>query len=620
MRYIKLPGLLFCATLISTTVTTAAEQSINWNEWSQAPFAQAQSENKIILIDVGMEGCTACRWMDEVTYADPAVVQLVNASFVAIAVDAEARPDIGERYSDWAWPATIFMAPDTTQVLALRGNRLPRNFIPILNELIEKQKTGELTADDLAPYSAAPKPTETDLTIIRNKIRAQLDNNLDEGFGSWGGRRISTTSGALIQHLFFRAHLYNMQALRELGINSAKSYLRAIDPVWGGVFVAAFHQDPNASRKMGKLGAIPEKRIANQAHALNAFAEAYRQTGETIYLQAIKDVDRYLQQWLMDADGTFYTSQEDDPPQLPANMSADDYWILASASERQRYGVPPIDHAVYTDKNGELITAYVNAYEATKNSNYLQAAIRTAQSIIDNRRHEQGWITQARSSQATKNDKRMRSFFAEEKPFLSAQAWFGTALLALYRSSADEEYLRLATEIADAMLAQLYDNKLGGFYSTRADETVSIIGPRKPLEQNAVAARFFYDLWVYTKQKRFQGIPEQTIRAVALPDIIEREGKVVGQLALTLEKLTAAYVEFSVVGTKDDKKAQALFKAGMDAYHPRKLLHYEKAGRYPVRSRPAMYICNPDMCSLPIEDPALVEEKARAFQAAASNG
>lgn len=103
------------------------------------------------------------------------------------------------------------------------------------------------------------------------------------------------------------------------------------------------------------------------------------------------------------------------------------------------------------------------------------------------------------------------------------------------------------------------------------------------------------------------------------PSSVHRHA-VVGQLALTLEKLTAAYVEFSVVGTKDDQKAQALFKAGMDTYHPRKLLHYEKAGRYPVRSRPAMHIYNPDMCSLPIEDPALVEEKARAFQSAASNG
>jgi hypothetical protein len=38
----------------------------------------------------------------------------------------------------------IFLAPDGTQVLGVRGNRLPRNFIPILNDLIAKHEAGAL--------------------------------------------------------------------------------------------------------------------------------------------------------------------------------------------------------------------------------------------------------------------------------------------------------------------------------------------------------------------------------------------------------------------------------------------------------------------------------------------
>jgi thiol:disulfide interchange protein len=71
----------------------------------------------VVLVDVGIEGCTACRWMDETTYADPEVATLVARHFVAIAVDAEARPDVGERYEAWGWPATIFMSPGGEQVL-----------------------------------------------------------------------------------------------------------------------------------------------------------------------------------------------------------------------------------------------------------------------------------------------------------------------------------------------------------------------------------------------------------------------------------------------------------------------------------------------------------------------
>ena len=108
-----LPGLAAAASKMH-------QSGIDWQDWSAEAFEQAERENKIILLNVGMEGCAACYRMDTITYADEDVMRLVNDHFVTIAVDSEARPDIGERYMDWAWPATIFMAPDTTQVLAVR--------------------------------------------------------------------------------------------------------------------------------------------------------------------------------------------------------------------------------------------------------------------------------------------------------------------------------------------------------------------------------------------------------------------------------------------------------------------------------------------------------------------
>ena len=42
-------------------------------------------------------------------FANSVVIDLVNDNFVAIQVDSEDRPDIGERYSDWTWPANAFM-------------------------------------------------------------------------------------------------------------------------------------------------------------------------------------------------------------------------------------------------------------------------------------------------------------------------------------------------------------------------------------------------------------------------------------------------------------------------------------------------------------------------------
>ncbi len=134
-----------------------AGESIDWSHWELEAFEAAKSKNKIILVNVGMEGCAACGRMQGLSYANSEVISVINEHFVAIEVDTEARPDIGERYSAWAWPATIFLAPDDTQVLGVRGNRSPRSFIPILNDLISKHEAGALEPDPESSFAAPPE-------------------------------------------------------------------------------------------------------------------------------------------------------------------------------------------------------------------------------------------------------------------------------------------------------------------------------------------------------------------------------------------------------------------------------------------------------------------------------
>jgi uncharacterized protein YyaL (SSP411 family) len=407
--------------------------------------------------------------------------------------------------------------------------------------------------------------------------------------------------------------------MRDLALMGSAGFLNAIDPVWGGSFNAAFPDDMQVPKQFAALRAIPEKRILVQANAITAFAIGYSYTQDDKYLQGIAEIDRFLKSWMMAADGTFYTNQKSDASGLPNDMSAGEYWALPSDEERRRFGTPPVDHAVYTDRNGEVITAYVLAFETTGVGDYLATAEKAATAILEERMHPDGWMVQARSNSRADEDARMRTLVTDERPFLSAQAWFGTALLSLYRVTGDAMWLDAADGIGKATLAALYDEDLGGFHATAADGTAAIIAPRKSLEANGTAAAFYYDLAIYTKDAIYTDIAVQTIRAVSEPAIIRREGKITGELALALEKVTTAYVEFSIVGDTAHPNAGALFGAGRDVFEPRKLLHYEAPGRYPARDVPAMYICNPDMCSLPIEDPAQVAVQAAAFHGPANS-
>lgn len=589
---------------------------IQWQEWTPETFEKALNQNKMLLINVGMEGCTACNRMEKQTYRNPDVVRLVNQHFIAISVDSQARPDVGERYSDWGWPATAFLMPDATQVFAMAGNRFPGNFIPILEDLIAKQSEGDLKPDPNSPYAAPPQQVTSPLTELRDTVRRQLDRTFNRKVGGWTFWGLNAESaGARLRHLYLRAHLRKDESQKQAAVKVSEAYLKTLDPVWGGAFEAAIHEDvQEVPKEYKKIRVIPEKRISGQANAIIAFADAYKVTQDEKYRKAAQEVDRYLTEWMQSPQGTWYANQKNAPVNLPDDWWPQDYWLLDSHEARMAYGVPPIDHAIYTDKNAEMILAYLHAYEAFRNESYLQKAKQAATQIIDERLHVEGWVRQAVTDKKVKQDERVHPHTDVIRPFLRPQARFGLALTKLYQITADKQWLSTARSLADASLALLLDTEKNGFWPTTNDALSEVIKPRKPLEDNAVMAQFYYELYVLTKAARYEFVPEKTIRAVATFNVLSREGKVVGETALLLEKLTAHYLEFTVVA-KDPNlpEAQALYQAAFDTYHPRKVMHFEAPGRYPDLNRPTMFICNPNRCTLPIFTPEKVGRAAAGF-------
>lgn len=569
------------------------EQRISWNKWSPAAFEQAKNENKMILVNVGIEVCFACRLMEEFTYRDPDIARIIKKNFVAIQVDADERPDIGERYSDWAWPATIFLAPDGTQVTAISGNRRPPNFLPILNGLIEQHANGKLIVDKLSPYVAVAKSESSALTEIRDRLRQVLDSDFDDVRGGWGDELKEINGSGPMMQLFIRGQADNDRVAQGRIVQTAYAMLARIDPVWGGFFSAG---------EDGWESPITEKRTGAEASALEVFATAYHLTNDKRFLTAAQEVDRYMREWLMARDGTFFTSQEGEPPDLPQDMSARDYFAINSSAERKSYGVPSIDHTIYTDLNGRMISGYVQLYEATGDSKYLQIATTCANAILKSRQQKAGWLTQSVKNPLMEKDGRIHLRNDDQRIYLRTQANFGVALMGLYRVSGEMHWLETARQVANGMQTLLEDKAVGGFYATTSDDTSDIVPRRKPLEDNGTASQFSYLLGKYTKDSAYFLSADRAVHAVSLRNMVEREGRIIGELAVAVELMTSDYVEFTVVGNPNQPEAHRLFESGRDFYEPRKILHYEAPGRYPDMGRPAMFICTPNACSQPIFD------------------
>ncbi len=96
-----------------------ANNPVAWRPWGPEAFAEAEAENKPILLSVGYTACHWCHVMNHESFADPETATLMNALFVNIKVDREERPDIDQLYQTAAstmgqqggWPLTMFLTP-----------------------------------------------------------------------------------------------------------------------------------------------------------------------------------------------------------------------------------------------------------------------------------------------------------------------------------------------------------------------------------------------------------------------------------------------------------------------------------------------------------------------------
>jgi uncharacterized protein YyaL (SSP411 family) len=121
----------------AASASAAPAPAIEWLRSEDAAFAKARAGKRFVLLDLEAVWCHWCHVMDEKTYADPAVIREVNAHYVALRIDQDARPDIAQRYGDYGWPATIFFAADGTEIVKKRGYIPADGFAHLLRVIVE---------------------------------------------------------------------------------------------------------------------------------------------------------------------------------------------------------------------------------------------------------------------------------------------------------------------------------------------------------------------------------------------------------------------------------------------------------------------------------------------------
>ncbi|WP_407275832.1 DUF255 domain-containing protein [Halothiobacillus sp. DCM-1] len=494
-------GLVALLGLWAVGIAAAAAAPVDWQPYGSAAFAKAKAEHRLILLDMVAVWCHWCHVMDDKTYADPAVANLLNTHFVPIRVDHDARPDLAERYRNYAWPATILLRPDGTEVFREAG------FIEAdrMRRILQQAESMPALPPEAEQVAASP----TAQAVLDPAVRQTL---LQQHAAAWdpalGGLRLP-------QKFLVEGEVRWDMYLAEQGDAAAKqraiAYLDAalhlIDPVFGGAYQYSTHGDWQHPHY--------EKIMSVQADYLRVYSRAYLQFGDERYRQAIAAIAGYLAEFLSAPDGGFYPSQDAD---LMPGQKASAYFAKNRAA-RLALGVPRVDPHEYTAQSAMAMEGLLDAYQATGDRAYFFRAMAGLDWVLRHRRLDAvGFRHDAHDAAG---------------PYLVDNLFMARVYLALYRITRTPLWLTRAEQMADWM-EKHFARPEGGMLSAVPDGTPIVPVPQ--IDQNQWAAQFYCALARASGNRRYLDAANAILAYLANPAVVASRVSSAGVLWLDEER------------------------------------------------------------------------------------
>jgi uncharacterized protein len=564
------------------------DQQIHWNAWSPAVFEQARREHRFVLLDLEAVWCHWCHVMDETTYADPAVIALINSNYIAVRVDQDSRPDLSSRYEDYGWPATIVFNGAGGEIVKRQGYIPPAEMIAMLKAVVADPSPGPSVRDPAKiNFQEGLGLTTESCGVLRHKLEAGYDTRMaawgrDQKYLNWDNVEYC------MAHATEPAGNYKKMARETLAAQR-----QLVDPVWGGVYQYSTDDDWKHPHF--------EKIMQMQAGNLRIYALAYARWREPKDLRTAQAIDQYLETFLTSPEGAFYTSQDAD---LVAGRHSAAYFKLNDTA-RRRQGIPRVDKHIYSRENGWAIGSLAILYGVTGDTNQLARATRAADWIIANRSLPGGGFRHDAQDAAG--------------PYLGDTLAMGRAFLTLYEVTAERRWLGCA-EDAVQFIAKNFASQPG--FATAAPDPQSVFPPQPQYDENVSMARLCNLLSYYTGKKEYRSQSENALRWIAAPEIAGKRFSDVGGVLLADEELNTEPAHLTIVGGKHDAMAQSLWRAVLEYPAAYRFLEWfdpvegplpNPEVSYPSFPYAAAFVCSKGTCSAPIKDSAALEKRIRSM-------
>jgi len=271
---------------------------------------------------------------------------------------------------------------------------------------------------------------------------------------------------------------------------------------------------------------------------------------------------------------------------------------------------PLKDDKILTDWNGLMIAALSKAAQVFNDEEYLTAATRSADFLLDSMRTDGGALLH-----------RYREGSAEIDGYVDDYAFLIWGLIELYETTFDVKYLRAAIELNGYLIEHFWDESEGGFFFT-ADDSEELIHRTKDIYDGAVPSGNSVGMLNLLRLGKITADASLEQRAAQLAETfsgsVSRSPSNFTQMMIALDFATGSSYEVVIVGKPDSKDTKDMLAALTSQYAPNKVVLLkptdqskpdiaelaEYTGNHSsIDGKSTAYVCLNYNCKLPTTDP-----------------
>ncbi len=626
-----------------------AENPVNWYPWCEEAFCKAKTENKPIFLSIGYSTCHWCHVMAHESFEDNKTAEILNKHFISIKVDREERPDIDSVYmsvcqaftGSGGWPMSIFMTWDKKPFFA--GTYFPPHsrygmpsFAELLNTIARQwnsnQKDLSESAEEIIRHlinTPTDEKVQTCSDLIQRAVQV-FEHTFDRTHGGFGSAPKFPTPHNLMFLMLYAKQNNNSNALK-----MAEKTLMQMRK--GGIFDHIGYGFSRYSTDRYYLAPHFEKMLYDNALLIIAYTFAYSITNNNIYLDTSEKTAEYILKEMTSEYGGFYSAQDADSEgvegryytfslneiinilgedkgreyakvfditengnfegvNIPNLLKSNDLKTEFQEEIKKLYSYRKnrfklhLDDKILLSWNSMMIMALTMLYRVTRNDKYLYTAQKSQEFIEKNMSEGLRLYTSFRDGKCSKH------------AFLDDYAFYVSALIELYNSTLDKNYLEMAQKFCKETIKLFMDDKNGGFYLADPNNTDLFINPKETYDGaipsgNSVMVYNLVRLYQITEENEYKELFERQITFMSAKTYEYPSGNSMFLIAMLLYEDSIPHITIALKKDSDLKEIteKLPFIANVSVVTENK--------NYPLlNNQTTFYVCKSHNCLPPTND------------------